>query len=531
MLQNILRDQPELTSPRARRGASTDSTLALIISPTRELAEQIAVEAKRLTRHMGIVVQTAVGGTSKNYGLRQMQQYGCHLLIGTPGRLKDIFSDPRTRVTAPNLNTLVLDEADRLLDQGFFPEIQAIEELLPHKAEKDRQTLMFSATMPREIISIVRQTMKHDYQFVRTVRDDEAPTHERVPQKLVNVGGFENLLPTLLELCKRESQDSTRSPPFKAIVYFGATAHVRVAASTFENLQGPGGSRFSNPLHPTKIIEIHSRLSQAQRTRAADTFRRAQSAILFSSDVTARGMDFPNVTHVIQIGVPPNREAYIHRLGRTARGDKTGEGWVLATDYEMRETHERLRGLKLGPDRSLQCAGVDMSQASQLPAHVAETLTQVSAASQTVPAEDKQKAYLASLGVYAFVPGQVLVDGLNRLSKYGWSRDAPPGVPSGLAQKLGLARVSGINLESRPRSPSLRGPRTFGGSGMRGRPGGYEGGLSDSRYSRDSRGPRSRGDFGSNQREFKPSWMEDEMRSFSSRAESSGYPRRGRRSY
>ncbi|KAI9825686.1 MAG: hypothetical protein M1832_001030 [Thelocarpon impressellum] len=483
VLQNILAAEPDLANGRSRSRASASDVLAVIISPTRELAEQIAMEARRITERMGIIVQTAVGGTEKRRSLQQMQRQGCHLLVGTPGRLKDILSDRSSGVAAPNLNTFVLDEADRLLDQGFWPEIQAIEGLLPDKTTTPRQTLMFSATVPREVISMVQQTMKRDYRFVRTVQEGEEQTHAKVPQRLVNAGNFENLLPALLELCKREIHAADGSgEPFKAIVYFGATAHVSLAASTFANLRGSRGKDMfaPHPLQPAKLIEMHARLSQLQRTRASEAFRAAKSAIMFSSDVTARGMDFPNVTHVIQVGLPSGRDAYIHRLGRTARGNKTGEGWLLATELEMRELRQRLRGMKLIPDTSLQSAGVDMSQAAELPSSVAETLTEISNATRSVGAGDKAKAYLASLGIYSFLPAQGLVDALNRLSQFGWGWDTPPGVPPGLAKRLGLSRVVGLNISAdRERSgepPEGRGARGgYGRSDGGGRDGGFRG--------------------------------------------------------
>lgn len=336
VLENILRADPGLRHRRGDRATASD-VRALIISPTRELAEQIAVEAKRVVAGTGVVVQVGVGGTEKRASLQHMQRQGCHLLVGTPGRLNDLLSDPSSQVAAPRLHTFVLDEADRLLDDGFWPEIQAIQSLLPSPDKVERQTLMFSATIPDEVVHLVEETMRPNFRFVRTVADGEQPTHERVPQRLVVLKSFENVMPALLELCMRE-RSKAGAPPFKAIVYSAANAHVSLAAAAFRALSTPNAEGFSrHPMHPTKIIEMHSRLTQRQRTYASDAFRRAESAVLFSSDVTARGMDFPNVTHVVQIGMPATRDVYVHRLGRTARGDKSGEGWILLTGEEMRK--------------------------------------------------------------------------------------------------------------------------------------------------------------------------------------------------
>ena len=379
-----------------------------------------------------------------------MKDQGCHVLVGTPGRLNDLLSDQYSQVRAPNLSAFVLDEADRLLDQGFAPEIQNIQNLLPSRRDIDRQTLLFSATVPREVMQIVRQTMKPDFKFVRTVQEGEQQTHEKVPQKQVAVKGFANMLPALLELCKREIAKQESGMPFKAIVYFGATAEVQLASRTFENLKIPGGSVFHNhPLHPAKIIEINARLSQQSRTRAADTFRRADSAILLSSDVTARGMDFPNVTHVIQMGIPQSEETYIHRLGRTGRGDKPGQGWLIITDFEVQEARSRLRKVPLVRDKSLETAQVDMSQDAQLPEHVATTLTQIMDSSRTVHRSEKAAAYMCNLGLYSWIPHkQDLVDSLNDRARYCWGMEEPPSVSPTLLAKLGLNRVRGLVTRS-----------------------------------------------------------------------------------
>jgi len=463
VLQNIINYDPSLQHRKGRGQTSPSDIRAIIISPTRELAEQIAVEATKVCRRTGVIVQTAVGGTAKQHHLRLIKREGCHILVGTPGRLNDILSDPYNGIKAPNLSAFVLDEADRLLDQGFAPDIKNIENLLPDRQQIDRQTLLYSATVPNEVMDIVRSTMKRDFKYVRTVQAGEQQTHEKVPQKQVVVRGFANMLPAILELCKKELSRKDRTMPFKAIIYFGATAEVILGAKTFQNLKSPGQSVFHrHPLHPAKIIEMHARLTQQQRTKAADDFRRAESGIMFSSDVTARGMDFPNVTHVIQVGIPQTKETYIHRIGRTGRGDKPGEGWLFTNDFEADEVRYRLDRLPIKPDQSLETAVVDMSQDAQLPEHVAKTLTQVIDASRTVHIADKAAAYLANLGLYQWVRHkQDLVDSLNDRSRYCWALEEPPRVPPGLQQKLGLSRVRGLvtgsNFESRERGDRFSG--------------------------------------------------------------------------
>ena len=450
VLQRIITVDPALERRSEKFNASSEDIRAIIISPTRELAEQIAVEAKRLVQGTGVVVQTAVGGSEKKHHLDAMRRQGCHILVGTPGRLSDILGDDRSGARAPNLSAFVLDEADRLLDIGFAPEIEKIQSFLPNRREVDRQTLLFSATVPAAVMGVVRDTMKPDFKFVRTVQEGEQQTHEKVPQKRVIVRSLENMLPAIMELCKREIARSG-AKPFKAIIYFGATAEVTLAMSTLLGMKAPGSSTFhQHPLHPAKVYEIHSKLTQAQRTRSADNFRKAKSAILLSSDVTARGMDFPDVTHVIQVGLPQTTESYIHRLGRTARAGKEGEGWLFLNRFETRIARNLLEDMHLEKDTSLETADVDMTTDAQLPQHVAETLTQLVNASKGLNMREKAAAYTATLGYNSKIPDtQGVVDALNARAKYLWGMDRPPGLSPMLVNKMGLSRIKGIEISRR----------------------------------------------------------------------------------
>lgn len=426
---------------------------ALIISPTRELAEQIAVEARKVAFGTGVLVQTAVGGTQKRAGLMKIQKEGCHLLIGTPGRLKDILSDPYTGVSAPKLNTLILDEADRLLDQGFSQEIEEIQQLLPNPTEVDRQTLMFSATVPREVMQMVRKTMKPTFKHVNTVREDEVPTHTRVPQKLVYMRGLENALPSLLELAKRwqtrrESGEDLR--PFKAIAYFNSTAETKISADVFNEIRRTSEFRRSS-LSRLQFLEINSRLSQAARTRSADTFRRTTEGILLSSDVTARGMDFPDVTHVIQLGIPRDRETYIHRIGRTARAGKEGEGWLFAHQGEQDVLRQRLAKLPLAIDTtSLPVAAADLSQEIPADAPYASTLEQFKQGFSDIPRLVKVQSYMGQLGTATgnFTSKRLAIHALNQMAINGYGMETPPPISSKIAQLMGLNRIEGVRISS-----------------------------------------------------------------------------------
>ncbi|KAJ5167350.1 ATP-dependent RNA helicase [Penicillium canariense] len=455
-MQNILSD-PTLTrsKPQGRhRSAGSSDIRALIISPTRELAEQIAAEAIKVAAGTGLVVQTAVGGTHKRSGLMRIQRDGCHLLVGTPGRIKDILSDPSSGVSAPKLNTLILDEADRLLDQGFSAEINEIKDLLPDPSKVDRQTLMLSATVPKEVMTMVKRTMKPGFKFVKTLRDDEVPTHMRVPQKTVFLHGYENALPAVLELAKshqaRQAEDQNLRP-FKAIVYFNSTSEVNLSAEAFMVLRNMrGDARGPAPLGRMRVHQIHSRLTQAARTNSANNFRRAEEAILFSSDVTSRGMDFPEVTHVIQVGPPRDRETYIHRIGRTGRAGKEGEGWLFLHDGEYEFFQNKLGDLPLTEDTTLSTASLNMARDldTASPA-TAETITQIKDAMNEVSPIMKETTYRSQLGTMSqsFTKRRNAILALNSLAIHGYGLPEPPSVKASIARNLGLDRIKELKLE------------------------------------------------------------------------------------
>ncbi|KAF2659938.1 DEAD-domain-containing protein [Lophiostoma macrostomum CBS 122681] len=481
IIQRIIATDPSLgDKPRFDRRVrgKADDIRAIVISPTRELAEQIAVEAKKVTFGTGIKVQCAVGGTMKKQMLMQTQREGCHLLIGTPGRLNDILSDPYSGVKAPNLQALVMDEADRLLDDGFSKEIEDIKTHLPDPEVVDRQQMMFSATVSREVVELVRRTLRPGFHFAKCVNEEEEPTHARIPQKVVNLNGFENTTPALYELAVREMQKSQsgESRPFKAIIYFNSTAEVRLAASVFYKLSG--GFKRDKPLHGLTAFEIHSKLTQGQRTKASDSFRHAKAGVLFSSDVTARGMDFPNVTHVIQVGLPRDRDSYIHRLGRTGRAGKEGEGILMLSPLERNEVRKRLHHLPLKEDTTLATASVDMSAEQEIPEHVSNILEEVVAIHKKMYPDELDAAFKGMFGSYQWYGDkQGLLEAANRLAEFGWGMPQPPNPPSSLFNGGGGYRRGGGGGRSGgyggDRSGGFGGGRSGGFGG--GRPGGFGG--------------------------------------------------------
>ncbi|EGY13982.1 hypothetical protein VD0002_g10106 [Verticillium dahliae] len=493
VLQRMLQEDPSLATRSARYDARSDDIRGIVLSPTRELAEQIAVEAEKLTRGTGLVVQRAVGGTQKSEMLRRCKREGCHLLVATPGRLNDLLEDPRSGIAAPNLAAIVLDEADRMLDVGFKTELQEIVDKLPDVRDKPRQTLLFSATIPKDVVQLAREWVRPDnFDFIQTVSQGEALTHERVKQHLVPCRGWGNVFPALFEVIEKESANRRANPdlpPFKAMVFLPSTAMVDLAADAFN-----AGFRQSTGLFN---LRIHSKLTQQGRTRAADRFRELSSGILFSSDVTARGMDFPNVTHVIQAGPPSDREHYIHRIGRTARQGKEGEGWLIISQTDIGTARHELGGLPIEPNRTIVSAEVDLTAATEDQDRTPVFDTTMDALKR-VPRSSLAATYMS---LFARVTRQNVRDRVEELKEWfvnGIGLENTPAMSPKTADKLGLRRVEGLNIgydddfvnDGSSARDSRGGGRGFGGrdsgrDGGRGGFGGRDGGRDGGRNSSD----------------------------------------------
>lgn len=437
LIQRMLNEDPTLVKRGAARRARPNDIRGIVLSPTRELAMQIAEEATKLTYGTGLVVQCAVGGTDKRSMLRQTQREGCHILVATPGRLNDLLSDPSSGIDAPDLAALVLDEADRMLDTGFEQELHSIIGMLPKPENKVRQTMLVSATIPDEVIRLARTMVRpDDFEFVQTIPENESLTHDKVPQHVVPVATWSNVLPTLYELIDTEAEKAAKDPssrPFKAIVYFNTTALVQLTGEMAYQRRRQGAQKIST-------WAIHSKLSQMARTRAAESFKRSRTGVMLSTNVTARGMDFPDVTHVIQIDCPPDRESYIHRLGRTGRQNKEGDGWLIVPQHTIGDTKHMLRGLPLKQEAELSSPSVDVSRVDELPKHFAEVKDLVS----VVPAEVRNSFYTSLFG--GTKAKRTLSQELKEVFEKAWGMETPP-VGSSWAQKLGIPTAY-LNIRS-----------------------------------------------------------------------------------
>jgi len=276
----------------------------LILSPTRELAGQIADSVRAYSRHMRISVATVFGGVSHG-PQAQMLQRGVDVLVATPGRLLDHMATGSLRLDG--VKVFVLDEADQMLDMGFIHSIRKLVKVLP----KQRQTLFFSATMPKEIAALAADMLDNPE---RVAVAPVSSTAERVTQKVVFVDAPQKrveLAHLLANTCDGRTLVFTRTK-------HGADRVVR-------HLESAG----------LTAAAIHGNKSQGQRQRALDGFKDGSTRILVATDIAARGIDVDGVTHVVNFELPNVPETYVHRIGRTARAGASGSA-ISLVDREER---------------------------------------------------------------------------------------------------------------------------------------------------------------------------------------------------
>ena len=276
---------------------------ALVIAPTRELAEQICDAFTDLGHKTGLRNVAIYGGVGKEMQIRKLRN-GAEIAVGCPGRLLDhLYAGV---LDLSKLEVLVIDEADRMFDMGFLPDIKRILECIL----QTRQTLLFSATMPDDIRRLVKEVLRNPV----TVQIGRTAPVESVSHALYPVQ--QNLKTALLlELLYQTKTDS--------VLVFVRTKH-RVERLA-EQLYKAGHS----------VASIQGNLSQSRRQAALDGFRSGSVKILVATDIAARGIDVSNISHVINYDMPENVDAYTHRIGRTGRVDETGEAFTLVTHEDM----------------------------------------------------------------------------------------------------------------------------------------------------------------------------------------------------
>jgi len=288
----------------ARLDMSRYAVQSLVLCPTRELAEQVAVEIRRLARaEDNIKVLTLCGGTPIRGQVASLE-HGAHIIVGTPGRISDHLQ--RETLTLEALNTLVLDEADRMLDMGFYDDIAAIAKYCP----RERQTLLFSATFPEGIIGLSKR-------FLRTPKEVKLP---------------EQRAPTSIRQRFYEIPDSERLATVGKLLN-----HFRpVSTIAFCNTKQQCHA-LAEVLHEQgfQALELHGDLEQRDRDQVLVQFANRSCSVLVATDVAARGLDIAQLEAVINVDVTPDPEVHIHRIGRTGRMDEAGWALNLVSGNEM----------------------------------------------------------------------------------------------------------------------------------------------------------------------------------------------------
>ena len=294
----------------ARGRAKARMPRSLILEPTRELAAQVAESFERYGKYNKLSMALLIGGVSFDDQDKKLDR-GVDVLIATPGRLLDHFE--RGKLMLSQVNILVIDEADRMLDMGFIPDVERICKLIPFT----RQTLFYSATMPPEIQRLTEQFL-HNPVRVEVSRPATAAT--TIAQQIVDVPANDWAKREALRRLIREAEPNLNN----AIVFCNRKRDVDVVAKSLLK-------------HGFNAAPLHGDLDQSLRTKTLESFRSGELKILVASDVAARGLDIQAVSHIFNFDVPFHPDDYVHRIGRTGRAGRTGHAFMLATPRDERQ--------------------------------------------------------------------------------------------------------------------------------------------------------------------------------------------------
>ncbi|KAK7280811.1 hypothetical protein RIF29_08317 [Crotalaria pallida] len=306
IISGIMRGQPVQRPPR---GVRTVYPLALILSPTRELSMQIHEEAKKFSYQTGVRVVVVYGGAPINQQLRDLER-GVDILVATPGRLVDLLE--RARVSLQMIRYLALDEADRMLDMGFEPQIRKIVQQMDMPPPGVRQTMLFSATFPREIQRLASDFLSN-YIFLAVGR----------------VGSSTDLIDQRVEYVLESDKRSHLMDLLHAQRANGVQGKQALTLVFVETKKGADALEHWLCLNGFPATTIHGDRTQQEREFALRSFKSGNTPILVATDVAARGLDIPHVAHVVNFDLPNDIDDYVHRIGRTGRAGKKG----LATAF------------------------------------------------------------------------------------------------------------------------------------------------------------------------------------------------------
>jgi superfamily II DNA/RNA helicase len=288
---------------------------SLVMEPTRELADQVAAAFEKYSSQHKLSWALLIGGVSFEDQLKKLDR-GVDVLIATPGRLLDHFE--RGKLLLTGVQIMVVDEADRMLDMGFIPDIERIFKLTPPK----KQTLFFSATMPPEITRLTKQFL-HDP--VRIEAAPPATTAETITQHIARIPSSD---PKAKRLALRALIEMSQVK--NGIVFCNRKSEVDIVAKSLKK-------------HGFDASAIHGDLDQSVRMKTLDSFRKGELKLLVASDVAARGLDIPDVSHVFNFDVPHHADDYVHRIGRTGRAGRSGDAYMIVTPADARSLDKVLK--------------------------------------------------------------------------------------------------------------------------------------------------------------------------------------------
>ena len=410
-------------------GKPRGTTRALVLTPTRELAAQIDQALRELAVHTplsGAAVFGGVGMGPQEHAFRS----GVDIIVATPGRLLDHFKQPYARLAG--LEVLVLDEADRMLDMGFLPDIKRVLKHLPAK----RQTLFFSATMPGPIQTLTRELL-HNPATINLERKS-APA----------IGIRQAVYPVSQELKAGLFVELLRRGDIGNVIVFTRTKHRANRLADFLAKEGVPNAK------------IHGNRSQAQRTEALEGFKSGRYRCLVATDIVARGIDVEQLEHVVNFDVPHIPEDYIHRVGRTARADATGDAFTFVSSEEEGDLGqiERAIGKRL-PRVVVQGFDYQSRPAQRFEIPIAERIADIRARKAEERKRAKEKAERRT-GQPAAGSGQRSSSGGSR-SHASSARSAPAG---GRSTGSGGAVSGGVSASGRGGADSSRRRRGGGGA-------------------------------------------------------------------
>ena len=271
----------------------------LVVVPTRELALQVEAEFQSLSKGLGLYSASFIGGTSVGNDLGKLRR-NPHLIIGTPGRLMDLYN--RNALKLQNISKLVLDEFDRMLDMGFINDIQKMVQAMTSR----NQTMLFSATVDKTQKQLIGKLLNNP---VEIKVSSGGATADQIEQDIIRVPRGEDKFNMLLSLIGGSD--------FERVLIFAETKRGVDTVSQKLNYSG------------VKSDAIHGDKTQSYRVKALDKFKRGRIQVLVATDVAARGIDVSNITHVINYQIPMNFDSYVHRIGRTGRAGKTGKAYTF----------------------------------------------------------------------------------------------------------------------------------------------------------------------------------------------------------